>query len=286
VDSVRPFVRHTSHASDGSPWRCLVRVPAEFEQEDRTRAYPVVYLLHGSIHTESDWQSPGKGRLASILEELEQTGVFKPMIVVMPDSKPEHLPLDRNFPDPLDFEKYFLHLMEEVEKIYSVDPCRRAISGLSMGGKQALEIGLSNPGEFCVIGSFSGALQRISIPDAVQKIKEVKKINRGFRLFYLRCGREDKWIQLRESNKKLTRQLSGIGFCDFAYPEGNHDWDCWNPILREFFTKLSGLWGEPEENDGSSQGWADHCLWSALVVRPGFLQLLKRAFARLRAGLG
>lgn len=293
MDSVRPFVRHVSHASEESPWRCFVRTPAGFEQEDGDRAYPVVYLLHGSIHTESDWQSPGKGRFASILEELEQAGMINPMIVVMPDSKPEHLQLDRNFPDPLDFEKYFLHLMKEIEKIYPVDPCRRAISGLSMGGKQALEIGLSNPGEFCVIGSFSGALQRLGIPDVAGRIKKIHKANKGFKLFYLRCGRDDRWAQLRNCNQALTRKLRNVRFCDFAYPAGNHDWDFWNPQFREFFIRLSTLW-EATESQASAQGTDNAArqgptgdrVRPSLVARPDFRQLLRRAFARFRSGLG
>jgi enterochelin esterase family protein len=50
-------------------------------------------------------------------------------------------------------------LIPEIDRAYRTQPdrARRAIAGLSMGGGQAMNIGLGNPSLFALVGSFSGA---------------------------------------------------------------------------------------------------------------------------------
>jgi enterochelin esterase family protein len=103
------------------------------------------------------------GKAHWILDSLIAQGKARPMIVVMLDGHPlgmfsRETPPEKRGDAMNAFQReLFEDALPLVESLYRVekDPAQRGIAGLSMGGAQALTIGLGNLGRFGWIGAFS-----------------------------------------------------------------------------------------------------------------------------------
>src|SRR5262249_25434495 len=123
----------------------------------KDKKYPVLYLLHGKGGNESNWTRVGSA--AAILDNLYADQKVVPMLVVMPNGTVPASGTSKHFTSG--FEKELLQdVIPFVESRYPVQADRehRAIAGLSMGGGQALRIGLKHLDQFAWIGGFSSAI--------------------------------------------------------------------------------------------------------------------------------
>jgi enterochelin esterase-like enzyme len=91
-------------------------------------------------------------------------------------------------------------VLPRVESGYRVSKDRkdRAITGLSMGGLESLEIGLTHTGQFAWVGGFSSALHNVDYSSEAG-IARPKTANLS--LLWIACGTEDSLI---EPNRKLV----------------------------------------------------------------------------------
>ena len=129
----------------------------------KDKKFPVLYLLHGIGGDENEWARGGSPDV--ILDNLYADKKATPMIVVMPNGRAAkdvtaRDPIPKQSPAFAAFEKDLLiDLIPFIEQSYSVKADResRAIAGLSMGGGQALNFGLSNLNTFAWVGGFSSA---------------------------------------------------------------------------------------------------------------------------------
>src|SRR5262245_33105193 len=125
---------------------------------DAKAKVPVLYLLHGAGDNETGWKE--KGSADVILDNLYADKKLVPMIVVMPNGfagKPgQGGGGGRGRSDGLE-DDLLKDIIPHVEAKYPVKADResRAIAGLSMGGGQALRIGLKNLDQFAWVGGFS-----------------------------------------------------------------------------------------------------------------------------------
>jgi enterochelin esterase family protein len=145
-----------------------VYTPPGYDSRD-ARRYPVLYLLHGAGDGAHAWSLTGRVNL--VMDSLLAMGAAEPMIVVMP--------LGYGFPDAASragemfspatnqrtvMDAFSASLLDEIvpliEREYRVRPDResRAIAGLSMGGSQALYIGLNRRDVFSQVASFGAAV--------------------------------------------------------------------------------------------------------------------------------
>ncbi len=112
-----------------------------------------------------------------------------------------------------------------IESHYAVksDAEHRAIAGLSMGGGQALTIGLTHPETFASVGGFSSAIfgnQAELVPSG-----ESKK----FRLLWLSCGDTD---QLMGASKSFHTALEDKEVAHVWHVDsGGHTWPVWKNDL-------------------------------------------------------
>jgi enterochelin esterase family protein len=133
-----------------------------------TRSYPVLYLLHGVMGDETAWS--GKGKIGALLDELIANGEIEPLIAVMPlgygfpDGAARAQEMLSPMTDQLAVAEAFsagllAEVMPFVEREFRTrtDAGSRAIAGLSMGGSQALHVGLNHPELFDRVVSLSGA---------------------------------------------------------------------------------------------------------------------------------
>src|SRR5262245_30128827 len=120
----------------GGKQRLVVYLPPEYPQH---APYPVLYLLHGAGDDERSWQTEGSADI--ILDRLIARKQIVPMMVIMPNGRGR----GSNFENDLLEE-----VIPYVESHYAArSSCLdRAIAGLSLGGGQALSIGLKHPNRF------------------------------------------------------------------------------------------------------------------------------------------
>ncbi|MCL4813726.1 MAG: esterase [Vicinamibacteraceae bacterium] len=200
-------------------------------------AYPVLYLLHGNGEAQNGWVMNGRANI--ILDNGIAEGRVAPMIVVMPQGHALQGanvgPLVRIAGETSMFSSRFpKDLLEDViplvEGRYRVKagPQHRAIAGLSMGGGQALGIGLTHPTVFGYVLGYSAAVggQFLNI-DGEFSAESLKSL----RLLWVSCGRQDFLFQ---ANKDFVESLRQRGI-DVTYreTEGAHVWSVWRHNLRD-----------------------------------------------------
>lgn len=197
--------------------------------------YPVLYLLHGAGDTDAEWV--GVGRANIVLDNLIAEGKARAMIVVMPAGhiwKPGLAPGPGwRFFEP--FETDLLKgILPEVEKLYRVSGNRdhRAIAGLSMGGAQALAVGLGNLPLFSHVGVFSMGLREEMDPRYQPVLADPDKTNRQLKLFWIACGEKDfLWEAALKLDATLTEHKVRHTFVKTA---GGHVWMNWIKYLADF----------------------------------------------------
>jgi enterochelin esterase family protein len=119
-----------------------------------------------------------------------------------------------------------------VESLYRVEPDRkmRAIAGLSMGGGQALNVGLGNPDRFAWVGSFSGVPPEDAVKDKF--LADPETANAQLRLLWIGVGKDD---FLRQRNEEFVALLKEKGLHhEWHLTEGDHSWPVWRRYLAEF----------------------------------------------------
>jgi enterochelin esterase-like enzyme len=202
----------------------------------RDQKYPVLYLLHGIGGDENEW--PRGGSPSVILDNLYADKKIVPMIVVMPNGRASkdvtaRSPFNQQGPAFSAFEKDLLDdLIPFIQKTYSVKTDResRALAGLSMGGGQSLNFGLSNLDTFAWVGGFSSAPNTRRPADL---IKDPAEAARKLRLLYIACGDKDRLLSTSEGVHKMLDEKK-VPHIYRVIPDGQHDFKVWKSDLYHF----------------------------------------------------
>lgn len=130
-----------------------------------TRRYPTVYMLHGFNGSTGEWFNR---EFDTVLDNLIVNGLMTEMVVIMPDADnswyintPPGTTSPRNYQDMLVGDAQGKHgMLQFVDANYRTirDRSKRGLSGVSMGGFGAFNIGLQHPDLFSSIASHMGAL--------------------------------------------------------------------------------------------------------------------------------
>ena len=186
----------------GTDRKMMVYTPPGYEQS--TSRYPLLYLLHGSGSDETSWTRSGKAEV--ILDNLLADGKMKPVVVVMPFgfAAPRASGTGRGdaAENKMQREGFLSDFLEDVmpfvDSKYRViaDRDHRAIAGLSLGGAQALAIGLSHLELFSRVAAFSPAMGASNNPatggvDFELVLADTARINSQLKLLWVSCGTED-----------------------------------------------------------------------------------------------
>ncbi len=177
----------------GTNRKAIIYTPPGF---NKTKRYPVLYLLHGIGGNEKEWLKNGTPEV--ILDNLYADGKLEPMIVVMPNGRAmrDDRAVGNIFAEDkveafANFEKDLLtDLIPYIEREYKVykDKEHRAIAGLSMGGGQSLNFGLTNLDKFAWVGGFSSAPNTLVPKKLFPNPKQVKQ---ELKLLWISCGDAD-----------------------------------------------------------------------------------------------
>jgi len=220
----------------GARRKMLVYTPPGYSTDGR---YPVLYLLHGIGGDETEWQ-----RFASpniILDNLIADGKAEPMIIVMPNGRAQKndRPEGNVFASAPAFANFENDLLNDVipaiEGRYSViaDREHRALAGLSMGGGQSLNFGLTHLDTFAWVGGFSSAPNTKApgelVPDPETARKQLK-------LLYLSCGNKDGLIRISQGVHIYLKDQSVPHI--WHVDSHGHDAETWSKNLYYFAQHL------------------------------------------------
>jgi enterochelin esterase family protein len=207
--------------------------------------YPVLYLLHGAFDSDDSWTTVG--RAGFIMDNLIAEGRAKPMIVVMPAGHTGPFLVNRppggsprmSFDD---FVNEFVNdIMPYIENNYRVfkDANHRAITGLSMGGAQTLNIAIPRLNQFAYIGVFSSGIFGINQnqgqntwEEQNKQYLENKKAKNSLKLFWFATGKDDFLLATTRATVDLFKKYN----FNVTYNEtpGAHTWLVWRNYLRDF----------------------------------------------------
>src|SRR5215468_6219115 len=158
---------------------------------DKSRRYPVVYLLHGYGGRDDTFN----GRLATLpdtADKLAASGGAKELIVVTPSAFTLHKgSMYSNSPTTGDWESYVaVDLVAYMDSHYRTIPNRlsRGLGGHSMGGYGAVRIGMKRPDVFSVLYLMSSCCLnaaltfdpgRMAPAEAIKTREEAEQAGRG-----------------------------------------------------------------------------------------------------------
>lgn len=240
-DKVRDNITHgkiepIEYASKtvGTTRKMMVYTPPGYSPDKK---YPVLYLLHGIGGDHLEWYNNGHPEV--ILDNLYADKKLVPMIVVLPNGRA--MKDDRsggNIFEPEKvkaFETFEQDLLNDiipfVESNYSVKANResRALAGLSMGGGQSLNFGLSNLDTFAWVGGFSSApntkAPEVLIPNPVETAKKLK-------LLWISCGNEDGLISFSQKLHQYCKENKVPHI--WQVEPGKHEFPVWKNDLYQF----------------------------------------------------
>lgn len=231
--------------------------------------YPVVYLLHGIPGTDDDWES--KGGASDAMDTLLARGEVQPMIVVVPTGANSRWGPETGWLDTSqgNWGTYLTQdLVNEIDSNYRTVASAegRAIAGNSEGGWAAVNLGLKNPSEFGVLGSFSGYFiprdedktklfdEDQSLADANSPLTYLPQLQGRLPAIYIlqeeqqeqdKGGRFQRFFEERkkffEENQEFAEELKARDATyEFENPSGgDHDWDFWRAYLPDFLVFAS-----------------------------------------------
>jgi len=239
----RPSIAHgTVHLHDyasqalGITRRLRVYTPPDYDATAKRR-YPILYLLHGAGDNEATWTEFGRAHL--ILDNLIADGKAQPMIMVMTDGHAlVNHSTETRAKNVTAFEQDLLgDVLPLVETRYRVlaDREHRAIAGLSMGGNQALLIGLNHRDRFAWIAGMSSAVREPKQPLTSFWASPVST-KYPLRLLWMKIGRDD---FLLLENRRFTAMLDEKKVPhEYSESEGGHTWHIWRAYFAELAPKL------------------------------------------------
>jgi enterochelin esterase family protein len=219
---------HKSNVLGGETREFRVYTPPGYDHDHDAR-YPVLYLLHGNNDTQAGWTDVGRANV--ILDNLIAEKRAIPMLVVMPFG---HASNNTSNAAQFNFERYLLEdVIPAVERSYRTLPDRdhRAIVGYSMGGGQALSIGLTHLDRFSAVGGFSAAAPRHAETRFKPLLDNPADTNAKLKLLWLGCGRQD---TLFPRSQALSETLTTHNIRHTWHPtEGRHTFTVWRNYLIE-----------------------------------------------------
>jgi len=237
--------------------RIFVYTPPGYDRS--TSRYPVLYLQHGFGEDEAAWSDQGHENF--ILDNLIAAHKAQPMIIVNENGMtgvhfqlpaPNRSGSSSNPPSSQAVSRSFMEERYTVfDRIVSTDlipfidahfrtiPDRnhRALAGLSMGGAQALRIGLNHLDQFGYIGAFSPAMAITDITKDYDGIlANPARLNRQLRLLWIGIGTDDfLFAPVSESHEALEK--AGIEHV-WLESSGAHVWTVWRKYLADFAPRL------------------------------------------------
>lgn len=231
--------------------QCNVLLPQGYSPNKK---YPVLYLLHGINGDEDQWLTGTSGQ--EVIGNAIASGAAVPMIIVFPNVRAARNnwepQTDLDYFSDLNFRGFdnFINdlrdcLMPYIESHYPVLTGRKntAIAGLSLGGREALYIGVKMQSSFCAVGAFSpaqGVVPMLFFPKNYVLLKAKQFV---FSKEYqpspllISVGTDDHIVYDAPLDYAKTLSKNKMPHL-FYYVPGEHDRVVWENNLYQFIIRL------------------------------------------------
>ena len=219
------YISYQSKATN-STRRARIYLPPGYSTSNK---YSVMYLLHGIGGNEDEWYTNGAPNV--ILDNLIAAGKIKPFICVLPNGNATGTGVSDGWTN---FTKDLIDsLVPYVQANYSVytDSQHRTVCGLSMGGGQSFNIGLTNLNTFPYVGAFSAAPNTMQVSQLFPNNGASAKQNLKF--LFISCGTSDSLISNGDRVANFCNSQS-IPYTYFRIQNGGHDWNVWKQSLWNY----------------------------------------------------
>jgi S-formylglutathione hydrolase FrmB len=200
---------------------------------NKSKYYPVMYLLHGYYGSNQDWTNMG-------MQSIVDNAGGKEMVIIMPDGFNSFY--INGYQSGIKYETY-LHdeLIPYVESKYRIDAAdgkNRAIAGLSMGGYGATYHAFKYPDKFSSAYSMSGALAVDRTVDLSTVINKNK-----YPAYTMECGTED--FLVGQMNVSFHQKLQSLGITHgYITRRGTHSPEFWKVCLPKAIVFASKYFSE------------------------------------------
>jgi len=193
------------------------------------RVYPVVYLIHGSVQTDSHWLDLG---LARVIDEGIASGQYPPFIAIMPFSGPLG---NMSSGGENSIEGITVNnLMPFIERYYCTWNERpgRTIGGISRGGYWALEIAFRQAELFSAVSGHSSHLRYETDSAKYNPLATYAMVDLTDMRIWLDRGETD---FLRAGQEQLHESLSESRIRhEYLINPGGHSDAYWAEHLQEY----------------------------------------------------
>ena len=206
---------------------------------DKSKEYPVLYMLHGANGSNNDWLNGGK--INANASTAASDGTAPEMIVICPDCGGDNFYCDNYKGNDIKYMTYFFtEFLPTVENLYAVkkDRASRAIGGLSMGGFGSLYYGLLHPEMFSYVYACSPATYIDGAPNLYDLLSkaDVSKLPG----ITIEIGTEDFLYQSAGSFKQALDAKKVPN--EYITRAGTHDWPFWAACTPKIMKKLGEVW--------------------------------------------
>ena len=206
---------------------------------DKSKEYPVLYMLHGANGSNNDWLNGGK--INANASTAASDGTAPEMIVICPDCGGDNFYCDNYKGNDIKYMTYFFtEFLPTVENLYAVkkDRASRAIGGLSMGGFGSLYYGLLHPEMFSYVYACSPATYIDGAPNLYDLLSkaDVSKLPG----ITIEIGTEDFLYKSAGSFKQALDAKKVPN--EYITRAGTHDWPFWAACTPKIMKKLGEVW--------------------------------------------
>jgi enterochelin esterase-like enzyme len=213
------------------PQDYFIYLPPCYAEKTDNR-YPVLYLLHGQTFTADQWIRLGA---VDAVNALILKGETMPFIIVFPDDRYWNQPSGAGFGERLTND-----LIHSVDQTYRTnpDPRYRAIGGMSRGAGWALQLGLSRPDLFSVIGLHSLAVFQRDASKIEGWITAIPPDSRP--TIFMDIGEDDRELI---SAGQIEAQLTELDLPhEWHLYSGDHSEEYWSAHVEEYIRWYAEQW--------------------------------------------
>jgi enterochelin esterase family protein len=234
------ITRHIYHSAVTNGERDLyVYTPPGYDTSEK---YPVLYLVGGSGELPHNWIHDG--RVNFIMDNLLAEGRAEPMIIAIPNNQVIHRRHPRHVEQTFHLFARELrdHVIPLVDAKYSTQPTPhgRALSGLSMGGRHTMIVGLNSLDLFGSFGVLSAG--DVNAEESLSEFLNTPAVNDKIDYLFVGQGKLEAEGRFNTRVKGLVDALTAHGIEHEYYVGGHtaHDWATWRHLLHARF--LPNLW--------------------------------------------